>query len=103
MAEADDLITRPETIAPIISASTPVQVVGQCVEGKHPENAVQPGLTCLQNGVWSVIISAGCVCGAGLQSSSDGRSCVGMLSVVCLLFSLTLLFFYCSLPTLCSL
>ena len=31
-AVTSDLITRPETIAPIIGASTPVQVVGQCVE-----------------------------------------------------------------------
>ena len=101
-AETSDLITRPETIAPIIGASTPVQVVGQCVEGTRPENGVQPGLTCSQNGVWSVNIGAGCVCSSGFQSSSDGRSCVGTLLFVCLLFSLSD-FFYISLPTLCSL
>ena len=44
MAEADDLITRPETIAPIIGASTPVQVVGQCVKNASPENGVGPRL-----------------------------------------------------------
>ena len=81
-AVTSDLITRPETIAPTIGASTPVQVVGQCVEGTRPENGVQPGLTCSQNGVWSVNIGAGCTCGLGFQLSSDGRSCVGTLSVL---------------------
>ena len=82
-AETSDLITCPETIAPIIGASTPVQVVGQCVEneGTRPENGVQPGLTCSQNGVWSINLGAGCVCDSGFQSSADGRSCVGTLSV----------------------
>ena len=81
-AVTSDLITRPETIAPIIGGTVPpVQVVGECVEGTQPENGVQPRLTCSQNGVWSVNFGAGCVCGAGLQSSSDGLSCVGMLSI----------------------
>ena len=100
-AETSDLITRPETIAPIIGANTPVQVVGQCVEGTRPENGVQPGLTCSQNGVWSVNIGAGCTCGSGFQSSADGRSCVGMLSI-CLSSFLSLPFFL-HLPSLCSL
>ena len=85
-AETSDLITRPETIAPISGASTPVQMVGQCVEGTLPENGVEPRLICSQSGVWSVNIGAGCVCGAGFQSSSDGRSCVGTLLFVCLSF-----------------
>ena len=93
--ETSDLITRPETIASIIGASIPVQVVGQCVEGTRPENGVQPGLTCSPRGIWSVNFGAGCVCGSGLQLSSDGRSCVGTLSV-CLLFQAL---FYISLPS----
>ena len=94
--ETSDLITRPETIAPIIDGTAPpVQVVGQCVEGTQPENRVQPRLTCSLRGIWSVNFGAGCVCGSGLQQSSDGRSCVGTLSV-CLLFQ-TL--FYISLPS----
>ena len=97
-AVTSNLITRPETIAPIIGASTPVQVVGQCVEGTEPENEVQPGLTCSQNGVWSVNLGAGCVCGSGLQSSADGLSCVGM-SFVC--FS-SFLPFFLHLPFFCS-
>ena len=98
-AVTSDLITRPETIAPIIGASTPVQVVGQCVENARPENGVQPGLTCSQNRIWSVDIDAECVCGSGLQSSSDGRSCVGTLSVYLSSFS----DFILHLPSLCSL
>ena len=77
-AETDKLITRPETIAPIIGAS---QVVGQCVENARPENGAGPIFVCSQEGVWSSNIGTGCVCGSGFQSSSDGRSCVGMLSV----------------------
>ena len=85
-AETSDLITRPETIAPILGGTAPpVQVVGQCVEGTRPESGAQPRLTCSQNGIWSVNIGAGCVCGSGLQSSSDGLSCVGTLLFVCLL------------------
>ena len=81
-AVTSDLITRPETIAPIIGGTAPpVQVVGQCVENASPENGVQPGLTCSQRGDWSVNIGAGCVCNPGFQSTSDGSSCEGMLSV----------------------
>ena len=87
-AVTSDLIARPETIAPIIGGTAPtVQVVGQCVEGTQPENGVEPRLTCSPMGIWSVNLGSGCVCGSGFQSSSDGRSCVGMLSVclsVCL-------------------
>ena len=85
-AVTSDLIARPETIAPIIGAS---QVVGQCVENAHPESGAGPSFICSQNGVWSSNIGTWCVCGSGFQSSSDGRSCVGMLSVclsVCLSF-----------------
>ena len=77
-AVTSDLITRPETIAPIIGGTAPVQVVGQCVENASPESGVQPRLTCSQKGVWS---GAGCVCNPGFKPSSDGRSCEGMLSV----------------------
>ena len=77
-AETSDLITRPETIAPISGAS---QVVGQCVENARPESGAGPIFVCSQEGVWSPNIGTGCVCGSGFQSSSDGRSCVGMLSV----------------------
>ena len=93
-AVTSDLIARPETIAPISGTSTPVQVVGTCVEGAQPENGVEPRLTCSPMGIWSVNLGSGCVCGSGFQSSSDGRSCVGMLSVhpsvyfsLCLFFS----------------
>ena len=80
-AVTSDLITRPETIAPIIGASTPVQVVGQCVANASPESGTGPRFMCSQRGVWSSNIGTGCACGSGFQSSSDGRSCVGMLSV----------------------
>ena len=85
-AVTSDLITHPETIASAIGGTAPpAQVVGQCVENASPENGVHPGLTCSQRGVWSVNIGAACVCNPGFQSSSDGRSCEGMLSVhVCL-------------------
>ena len=84
-----DLIARPETTAPISGASTPVEVVGQCVDNASPENGVGPRFTCSQNGVWSVNSGAMCVCNPGFQSTSDGHSCVGMLSVY-LLSSLSL-------------
>ena len=84
-AVTSDLIARPETIAPISGAR---QVVGQCVENASPESGAGPLFICSQNGIWSSNISTGCVCGSGFQSSSDGRSCVGTLSV-CLPFSLT--------------
>ena len=77
-AETDNLITRPETIAPISGAS---EVVGQCVENARPENGAGSIFVCSQEGVWSSNIGTGCVCDTGLQSSSDGHSCVGMLSV----------------------
>ena len=81
-AVTSDLITRPETTAPIIGGTAPpAQVVGQCVENASPENGVHPGLTCSQRGVWSVNIGTACVCNPGFQSTSDGRSCEGMLSV----------------------
>ena len=78
-AVTSDLVTHPETIAPIIGGTTPpVQVVGTCVENAHPENGTWARLTCSQNGVWS---GASCVCNPGFKPSSDGRSCEGMLSV----------------------
>ena len=77
-AETSDLITRPETIAPVSGAS---QVVGQCVENVSPVSGTGPRFVCSQNGVWSSNIGTGCVCGSGFQSSSDGRSCAGMLPV----------------------
>ena len=77
-AVTSDLIARPETIAPISGAR---QVVGQCVENASPESGVGPRFICSQSGIWSVNIGAECVCDSGFQSSSDGRSCVGMFSV----------------------
>ena len=82
----ENLIIRPETIAPAVGGdSTPIEVVGECVENATPVNRNGPRLTCSQNGVWSVAIGAGCVCSSGFMRSRDGRSCEGMLSVhVCL-------------------
>ena len=81
-AVTSDLITRPETIAPIIGGTAPpAQVVGQCVENASPESGAGPRFVCSQNGVWSLNIGTGCVCDTGFQSSSNNRSCVGMLSV----------------------
>ena len=77
-AMTSDLITRPETIAPISGAR---QVVGQCVENARPQSGAGPLFICSQNGIWSSNIGTGCVCGSGFQSSSNNRSCVGMLSV----------------------
>ena len=95
-AVTSDLITHPETIAPIVGGTAPpVQVVGRCFENANPESEARPGLTCSQKGVWSVISGAGCVCKPGFQLSSDGRSCEGMLSVclsVCLLASVSTFF-----------
>ena len=99
-AVTSDLIARPETIASISGASTPVEVVGTCVENASPENGVGPRLTCSQNGVWSENNGAMCVCNPGFQLTSDGHSCVGMLSV-CL--SAFLSVFYITLPSPCSL
>ena len=92
-AVTSDLITRPETIAPISGAS---QVVGQCVENARPESGTGSRFVCSQNGIWSLNIGTGCVCDTGFQSSSNNRSCVGMLSV-CLSTFLSDLF-YISLP-----
>ena len=90
-AVTSDLIIRPDTIAPIIGGSAPTtQVVGQCVEGTQPENGVEPRLTCLPMGIWSVNLGSGCVCGSGFQSSPDGRSCVSTFSVCLSAFSLSL-------------
>ena len=81
-AVTSDLITRPETIAPIIGGTAPpVQVVAQCVENASPVSGTGPRFVCSQNGVWSLNIGTGCVCGSRFQSSSNNRSCVGMLSV----------------------
>ena len=81
-AVTDNLITRPETIAPVVGDSTPIEVIGQCVENATPENVTGPRLTCSQRGVWSAINGAGCVCNQGFQPSSDGHLCEGMLSAV---------------------
>ena len=87
-AVTSDLIARPETTAPISGAS---QVFGQCVENASPESGAGPLFICSPSGIWSSNIGTGCVCGSGFQSSSDGRSCVGTLSVcLCLSFSLNL-------------
>ena len=81
-AMTSDLIIHSETIAPVVGDSTPVEVVGQCVENASPENGIEPRLTCSPMGIWSVISGAGCVCNSGFQSTSDDRSCEGMLSVL---------------------
>ena len=81
-AVTDNLIIRPETIAPVVGDSTPIEVVGQCVENATPENVTGPRFTCSQRGVWSAIIGAVCVCNQGFQPSSDGRLCEGRLSAV---------------------
>ena len=95
-AVTSDLITRPETIAPIIGASTPAQVVGQCVKNASQESGAGPRrLTCSQKGVWS---GAGCVCNPGFKPSSDGHSCEGMLSV-CLSTCLQCTHCFISLPS----
>ena len=78
-AVTSDLITRPETIAPIIGIAPPAQVIGQCVENASRESGAGPRrLTCSQKGVW---LGAGCVCNPGFKPSSDGHSCEGMLFV----------------------
>ena len=97
-AVTSNLISRPETTGPMIGASTPVEVVGQCVDNASPEN-VRPGLTCSQKGVWSVNSGAGCVCNPGFQPSSDGHSCEGMLSVVCLSACQCIHYFICLLSS----
>ena len=94
-AVTSDLITHPETIAPISGAR---QVVGECVENARPESGVGPLFICSQNGVWSSNIGTGCVCDSGFQSSSDGRSCVGTL-LVCLSAFLSGLFISLFLPS----
>ena len=91
-AVTSNLISRPETTGPMIGASTPVEVVGQCIDNASPENRVGAGLTCSQKGVWSVNSGAGCVCNPGYQSSSDGHSCEGMLSVCLLASASTILY-----------
>ena len=109
-AMTSDLIARPETIAPVVGDSTPIEVVGQCVENASPENGVGPRLTCSQNGLWSENSGAMCVCNPGFQSTSDDHSCAGMLSVYLLSFlslrfitHLSCLLFSLTLPTICSL
>ena len=83
-AETDDLIIHPETVAPVIGDTTLIEVNGTCVENASPENGAEPRLTCSQNGDWSESSSDGCVCNRHFFLSSDGHSCEGMLSVLCL-------------------
>lgn len=83
-AVTDDLIIHPETVAPVIGDSTPIEVNGTCVENASPENGARARLTCTHNGDWSENSGDGCVCNRQFLLSSDGRSCEGMLSVFCL-------------------
>ena len=78
-AVTSDLIARPETTGPMIGASTPVEVVGQCINNASPEN-VRPGLTCSQKGVWSVNSGADCVCDSGFSHPQM----VNLVRVCCL-------------------
>ena len=87
-AETDDLIIHPETVAPVIGDTTLIEVNGTCVENASPENGAEPRLTCSQNGDWSENSGDGCVCNRQFLLSSDGRSCEGMLSVLCLYLSI---------------
>ena len=81
-AMTDDLVTHPETIAPVIGDSTPVEVNGTCVENASPEKGGGPRPTCSQSGDWSESIGDGCVCNPGFQLSSDRHSCEGALPVL---------------------
>ena len=81
-AMTDDLVTHPETIAPVIGDSTPTEVNGTCVENASPENGVGPRPKCSQNGDWSESSGDGCVCNLQFLLSSDGHSCEGALPVL---------------------
>ena len=93
-AMTDDLVTHPETIAPVIGDSTPTEVNGTCVENASPENGAGPRLTCTQNGDWSE--NDECVCNPQFLPSSDGHSCEGMLSVLMYVRSVCLFFLVCT-------
>ena len=94
-AMTDDLVTHPETIAPVIGDSTPIEVNGTCVENASPENGAGPRLTCSQSGDWSENNGDGCVCNPEFLPSSDGCSCEGTLSLFMYVRSICLHVFPC--------
>jgi hypothetical protein len=78
----EDLVMRPETIAPPIGrTSQPLVVTGQCVEGASPISGGFVRLDCVQGGVWSPIPNSGCSCNPGFNTSADRRSCIGKLCI----------------------
>jgi hypothetical protein len=72
----ENLVMRPETIAPI--GLPPLVVAAQCVDGASLIVAFS-GLRCLPGGVWSALPNFMCNCNRGFNTSADRRFCTGRL------------------------
>ena len=78
--ENEELVMRPETIAPIVERiSIPFEVTAECVAGASPDNGDAVRLNCNQGGTWTTIPGSGCSCNSVYKTSADGRSCTGIL------------------------
>ena len=68
-----DLIIYPETLAPSGNqAAIPLtSVTANCVASAEPENGLAPLLSCLSEGIWSLVPTAGCRCIAGYFQSNE--------------------------------
>ena len=68
-----DLIIFPETFAPPGNqAGIPlVSVTASCVANAEPENGLAPLPSCLSEGIWSLVPTAGCKCTAGSPQSKE--------------------------------
>ena len=73
-ADSSNLITRPDTVAPLNS------VPGKCAENSSPSGAASfPRASCTSNGTWYII--TGCECDRGCQEVTEEgivRNCSGM-------------------------
>ena len=81
--ENEELVIRPETIAPIVERiSIPIEVTAECVAGASPDSGDIVRLNCNQGGTWTTIPGSGCSCNPGFATSDDGRSCVGKFVII---------------------
>ena len=81
--ENEELVMRPETIAPIVERiPNAITVTAECVAGASPDNGNVAILICSQNGIWTTIPGSGCSCNPGLSTSVDGRSCLGEFVII---------------------
>ena len=78
--ETEDLVVRPQTIAPLVSRqAVPRLVTAECVDHASPmvDGALGPTLKCNEGGRWSAIPGLGCKCDLGYVPSKDRLRCEG--------------------------